>query len=118
MLGLLRETGRATPRKLRLLACACCRLLWPRLRRASRSAVEAAELLADGLLEEEALAKAVRAGMEASWNAGESGQSPADMAYRCLSGTADYAVEWTALGASLPAGPVAHLVRDVFGNPF
>src|SRR5262245_54523281 len=46
MLASLR--GRASDRKLRLLACACCRALWDDTPAGSRAAVEAAERYADG----------------------------------------------------------------------
>src|SRR4051812_44597664 len=46
MLAALR--GAAGDRKLRLLACGCCRALWADAPAASRAAVEAAERYADG----------------------------------------------------------------------
>jgi hypothetical protein len=52
MLSFLHPT--ADGRKVRLLGCACVRTVWGRLKDArSRAAVEAAELLADGLLSPE-----------------------------------------------------------------
>jgi hypothetical protein len=39
-------------RKLRLAACACCRAVWPDLRKSSRKAVEIAEQLPDGSVDE------------------------------------------------------------------
>jgi hypothetical protein len=54
MLGYLRRKAVATPRKLRLYACACCRTVWHSItEECGRSAVEVAERLADGLAGDE-----------------------------------------------------------------
>ncbi|MCA9072747.1 MAG: hypothetical protein KDA84_27680 [Planctomycetaceae bacterium] len=42
-------------RRLRLFACACCRLVWPHLNTESQAAIEAAEKYADGVISEEEL---------------------------------------------------------------
>jgi len=64
MLGFVR--GRASERKLRLLAAGCCRCLWPLLEDArARHAVEAAEAWADGRATPEGLA-AARAALQAA----------------------------------------------------
>jgi hypothetical protein len=53
--------GRASDRKARLFACACCRRIWKRLKDARlREAVVAAELFADGLIGVRDLADAGR----------------------------------------------------------
>jgi hypothetical protein len=53
MIEALRASGRATERKLRLVAVACCRRVWHLLTDSKwRKAVEVAELYADGLVAE------------------------------------------------------------------
>jgi hypothetical protein len=67
-LGFLRD--KATARKQRLFACACCRRFWgvltgPR----SREAVEIGERYADGLADDQALRQAEKAAAEVVWRA-------------------------------------------------
>src|SRR5437764_12905187 len=50
--------GRASDRKLRLFACACCRRVWQQINLpSSRDTVEAAERYADALISAEELAR-------------------------------------------------------------
>src|SRR5215472_7071963 len=50
LLDLVRDSGRASDRKLRLFACGCCRRIWRLiLDGRARRAVEVAEQFADGL---------------------------------------------------------------------
>src|SRR5437868_11581940 len=56
---LRRLAGRISDRKLRLLACSCCRLLWPMLtEERSRTAVATSERYADAAASEEELSTA------------------------------------------------------------
>jgi hypothetical protein len=50
----------ASPRKLRLLGCACCHRAWSLLTDTARRIVQLSELVADGLAERDALLKEVR----------------------------------------------------------
>src|SRR5690349_21476598 len=67
MLSFLHDTGKASDRKLRLFACACCRRLWTMMVDGSRScaAVEVAERFADESCSEGEL-RAAQAGAEKS----------------------------------------------------
>ncbi len=60
--------GRASDRKLRLFACACCRRVWDLMpNRRSRSAVEAGEQFADGLITVEQLRSVKDDCLDANW---------------------------------------------------
>jgi hypothetical protein len=103
MLEFLR--GKASDRKLRLFAVACCRGTWETLYPAdSRWAVEVAERYADGQVSQAKLAVAQRATIAAM---------PFTFRVVC----SEYPVEAAEVTAHCRAGKVIYL-RDIFGNPF
>jgi hypothetical protein len=123
MLRFLR--GRASDRKLRLFACACCRSVWGRLLDPrSKRVVETAERFADGLADCDELNEAQAAAVEV-----DLAQYGID--YDALASAA-WATSFTGLltedAAAEAATSVARsesgtrvcceLLRDVFGNPF
>jgi hypothetical protein len=96
MLGHLE--GKASPRKLRLFECACCRRTWHLLEDArSREAIEVSERFADGLaLEADVQAADVRA-----WKV-----------------VASFAILLPAEHLNQMQLAQCDLLRDLFGNPF
>jgi hypothetical protein len=77
MLTFLRGTGKATDRKLRLFAVACCRGIWPLLLdKRSRQAVDVAERFADGEAGLEELKRVLVAAYQARDGQRESSGSP------------------------------------------
>jgi hypothetical protein len=123
--------AKATDRKLRLLACAVCRLEWHLLiHEASRSAVSVAEEYADGAVDEverDATARlandvAARLGMsrlhaDIGYTATDAWYTLNRIARAAISPSCDAdATEWYAEnGVKMPH---SQLVRELFGNPF
>jgi hypothetical protein len=131
----------ATDRKLRLLACACCRHIWPLLKdEEARHAVGMAELYADGLIERDSLIRAAKALLLPEWP----GSGPktfnwrpvtkgiaADMTdprtYVWLTAEAGVteltsglvAAKWMEDGARFVSSQIqVGLLHELFGNPF
>jgi hypothetical protein len=99
---------RLSERKLRLLACACCRLHWPLMQDARNvAALEAMELYADGLVPKRDLKKARKAAnlpWLTSYEPHQEALQALALAHRIM-----------------PAGgesTLCELVREVTGNPF
>lgn len=138
MLGWIRD--KTSPRKLRLLSCACCRRVWPLLSDArSRIAVEVAERYADGQASVRDLAQAraravcaVGGGRQAAWAAywaaNTSAMGPLINVFTAASsGAADMAASGQGLSdrneryESAVLGQAREqtaLIREVIGNPF
>ena len=124
MLEFLR--GKASDRKLRLFACACCRRVWHLLTdKRSMLAVEIAEKYADALASDADLMSARRAAEDASVMALISSRSvylAATTAAHVSSNTAADTCRAAFLAVTdhedLWAEPQLPLVRDIFGNPF
>jgi len=131
--------GAATPRKLRLLACASCRRLWDLLTsRADREAVEVAERYADRAVPDARRAEARRK-TSPTLKLRERLGNPFNPAHFAVGRTRDQASEVRhclfgarnaasiaetlrtgTFGSALRDEEVAHcaLAREIFGNPF
>jgi hypothetical protein len=130
----------ASERKLRLLACACCRRIWHLLPDPlSRQAVEVAERFADGRASDKELARARNAALSvtgqgarqvawaAYWAANIKASGPIENAFHAAAAAparqaaqrarVDHGAAWDAEQAAGWRDQVA-LIREVFDNPF
>lgn len=115
-------------RKLRLFACACCRLVWDRLADPrSRRAVEVAERFADGLATEQERGDAYAVAYSAFRNACANDHEPgstfdAELAYKCCGEIRDLTANsglprWFSVSNKHAAAQAA-LLREIVGNPW
>jgi hypothetical protein len=144
MLAFLRREGRASDRKLRLFACACCRGVWRLFNgKRLRAAVEASERYADGDLTAQELQQVRRSVEQLAdrafrrhvralpWTLLVQGKFARQAAVQVASADIDEVLESTDAGlAPARSGPdyqrkrverrhdQAELLRDLFGNPF
>jgi len=122
MLKLLR--GKASDRKLRLFAVACCKRIRGLFRgKRNRQLLEAAERFADNLVGTNDL-EAERSNWLAQFDPNVMGAGrrafsraaiPSDFSIRLATETATEAASWIGTGESRAQ---ARLLRDIFGNPF
>jgi hypothetical protein len=124
--------GKASNRKSRLFACACCRRLASLLLPAECfSLIEVAERYADGLADEEERLAAVQVAVAASmdypdyraavvaWEACATCPDAADAAEATTAAHASVVDEYGYFGAAnAEYAVVCALFRDIFGNPF
>jgi hypothetical protein len=121
MLGFLRDSGRASDRKLRLFACACCRRVWGLLTDArSRPAVAVVERYADGQATRDEVAAACH---DCGWGpAGRLAHAALKTAWQAAHDAALAAWQATLLDRERDSGAESvaqcDLLRDVIGNPF
>ena len=102
-------------RKLRLVGCALCRVIWSELSALGRRAVEVAEAYADGLAGVRSRA-AYSVRLETAGSR-DSSRTPMWMPGCAVSETGWYAAELT-IGCTGHANEECRIVRDIFGNPF
>lgn len=110
---------RGHQRKLRLLACACCRQVWSELTdAASRQAVEMAERCADGLCTPVELGEARAAALAALTQVEAWAWTGADAASRTAEPCALEAVDWTLQRLPQVAPRTTGIARDLLGDFF
>jgi hypothetical protein len=118
--------GKASARRLRLVACACCRRIWHLLSERSKQLVEAAEQLADGLITAEESEEFLRRGSEVDriplgideYSVTRSALISHSAITRAVPSLAASFVEVLGGSRKEEASCQCVLVRDILGNPF
>jgi hypothetical protein len=111
--------GRASDRKLRLLACACVRRLWPLVYdERGRQAVAAVERLSDGDTTAEGLSLARQAALKALVDSPDLWPAARPLADAVLALTDADVMNAARAGVALLQLTHRHLLHEVFGNPF
>jgi hypothetical protein len=126
---------KAGKRKLRLFACACCRLVWHLLTDSRlRRAIEKSEAVAEGEADRADLEVSSREILDLTYGGyapgdpGAAVRAAAHMALRCVSQKASEAAfrittlpipfDWDSLGGKVGEAALCDLIREVFGYPF
>lgn len=119
--------GEVSERRLRLVACACCRRVWHLLSdRRSKPTVEAAEQLADGLITQEQAARILdrdsggypRGLGEDDYSVARSALISHAAVNRAVPSLAASLVEKCGGIREQEAQSQTQIIRDIFGNPF
>jgi hypothetical protein len=111
--------GKASARKLRLLACACVRRLWPLVYdEQGRQAVAAVEQFSDGEGAAEGLSLARQAALKALADTPKSWPAARPLAEAVLALTDADVMKAARAGVALLQLTHRHFFHEVFGNPF